>query len=91
MQPSFPSPPRTPTPPGCHPLPPPLPGSVEAQIGYQDANTKWLMPARYYALEVHQGEGVRVRIVAINTNPMMSKYAKATNKYHTAEFIASVG
>ncbi|MEW5300795.1 MAG: hypothetical protein WDW36_003700 [Sanguina aurantia] len=64
-------------------------GSVDAQIAYTQNNSKWQMPGRFYANEIHDKHSdLRLRFVYANTNPFVTKYAKANYKYNTSEFRA---
>ncbi len=58
-------------------------GSTQAVLDYSDVSRRWEMPARYYT-RVYEEEGTTVRIVMIDTTPLMSKYRGENQKYPEA-------
>lgn len=58
-------------------------GNTQAVMDYSDVSRRWEMPARYYT-RVYEEEGTTVRIVMVDTTPLMSKYRKENQKYPEA-------
>ena len=58
-------------------------GSTQAVMDYSDVSRRWEMPARYYT-RVYEEEGTSVRIVMVDTTPLMSKYREENQKYPEA-------
>ena len=58
-------------------------GSTQAVLDYSDVSRRWEMPARYYT-RVYEEEGTTVRIVMVDTTPLMSKYREENQKYPEA-------
>ena len=58
-------------------------GSTQAVLDYSDVSRRWGMPARYYT-RVYEEEGTSVRIVMVDTTPLMSKYREENQKYPEA-------
>ena len=58
-------------------------GSTQAVLDYSDVSRRWEMPARYYT-RVYEEEGTSVRLVMVDTTPLMSKYRKENQKYPEA-------
>ena len=58
-------------------------GSTQAVLDYSDISRRWEMPARYYT-RVYEEEGTTVRIVMVDTTPLMSKYREENQKYPEA-------
>ena len=58
-------------------------GSTQAVLDYSDVSRRWEMPARYYT-RVYEEEGTSVRIVMVDTTPLMSKYREENQKYPEA-------
>ena len=58
-------------------------GSTQAVLDYSDLSRRWEMPARYYT-RVYEEEGTTVRIVMVDTTPLMSKYREENQKYPEA-------
>ena len=58
-------------------------GSTQAVMDYSDVSRRWEMPARYYT-RVYEEEGTTVRIVIVDTTPLMSKYREENQKYPEA-------
>lgn len=54
----------------------PTPGGVDAQIAYGAANANWVLPSRYYSVDLLSTKGVSVRVIALNTVPCVGKYLK---------------
>ena len=58
-------------------------GSTQAVLDYSDVSRRWGMPARYYT-RVYEDGGTTVRIVMVDTTPLMSKYREENQKYPEA-------
>ena len=58
-------------------------GSTQAVMDYSDVSRRWEMPARYYT-RVYEEEGTSVRIVMVDTTPLMGKYREENQKYPEA-------
>ena len=58
-------------------------GSTRAVLDYSAVSRRWGMPARYYT-RVYEEEGTTVRIVMVDTTPLMSKYREENQKYPEA-------
>ena len=58
-------------------------GNTQAVIDYSCVSRRWEMPARYYTL-AFEDEGTTVRIVWIDTTPLIDKYRQEFTKYPDA-------
>ena len=58
-------------------------GNTQAVIDYSRVSRRWEMPARYYT-ESFSEEGTTVRIVWIDTTPLIDKYRQEYDKYPDA-------
>ncbi len=58
-------------------------GNTQAVIDYSRVSRRWEMPARYYTKAFNE-EGVTVRIVFIDTTPLIDKYRRDTEDYPDA-------
>lgn len=58
-------------------------GNTQAVLDYQNISARWNMPARYYT-KVLENDGVNVRIVMLDTPPLIDKYRKDTEDYNDA-------
>ena len=57
--------------------------NTDAVVEYSSISARWKMPAKYYTF-VKEEDGVTVRIVMIDTTPMIDKYREETEKYADA-------
>lgn len=55
----------------------------QAVIDYSNVSARWMMPARYYS-KVIENDGVTVRVVLIDTAPLIDKYRNDTEDYPDA-------
>lgn len=55
-------------------------GNTQAVVDYSNISRRWMMESRYYT-KVFNHKGTTVRIVFLDTTPMMGKYQKATDTY----------
>ena len=58
-------------------------GNTQAVIDYSRISRRWEMPARYYT-RAFEEEGTTVRIVWIDTTPLIDKYRQENDKYPDA-------
>ena len=58
-------------------------GNTQAVIDYSCVSRRWEMPARYYT-KAFSEEGTTVRIVWIDTTPLIDKYRQEFTKYPDA-------
>lgn len=52
-------------------------GNTQAVIDYSNVSARWRMPDRYYT-RVEENDGVTVRLVMVDTAPLLDKYRKDT-------------
>ena len=57
--------------------------NTDAVVEYSNVSARWTMPAKYYTL-VKEEDDVTVRIVMLDTTPMIDKYREETEKYADA-------
>ena len=58
-------------------------GNTQAVVDYAKVSRRWEMPAKYYT-KVLEDDDVTVRLVFVDTTPMIEKYRKDTGKYPDA-------
>ena len=58
-------------------------GNTQAVLDYSGVSARWNMPAKYYT-KVLEDDGVTVRLVFIDTTPLIDKYRKDTEMYPDA-------
>ena len=58
-------------------------GNTQAVLDYADVSARWEMPARYYT-KVLGNDGITVRLVMVDTAPLLDKYREDTEKYPDA-------
>lgn len=58
-------------------------GTTQAVLDYTNISARWDMPARYYT-QVLEDDDVTVRLVLVDTTPMMDKYREDVEKYPDA-------
>lgn len=58
-------------------------GNTQAVVDYSAVSRRWDMPARYYT-KVFDEEGVTLRVVWIDTTPLIDKYRRDSVKYADA-------
>ena len=58
-------------------------GATQAVVDYSRVSRRWEMPGRYYTKSFNE-EGTTVRIVWIDTTPLIDKYRQETDKYPDA-------
>lgn len=58
-------------------------GNTQAVLDYAKVSARWMMPARYYT-KVLTGKQVSVRLVFLDTTPMIDKYREDSDTYPDA-------
>lgn len=58
-------------------------GNTQAVLDYAGVSARWMMPDRYYT-KVIEDDGVSVRLVFLDTTPMMDKYINNSETYPDA-------
>lgn len=58
-------------------------GNTQAVIDYSKVSRRWEMPDRYYT-KAFEDDGITIRVVWIDTTPMIDKYREDSEKYPDA-------
>lgn len=58
-------------------------GNPQAVIDYTNISGRWNMPARYYTF-VLENDGITIRMIMVDTAPLIDKYRKDSQKYPDA-------
>ena len=58
-------------------------GNTQAVLDYSNISRRWTMPARYYT-QTFEEKGATIRIVWIDTTPLIEKYRQESDKYPDA-------
>ena len=58
-------------------------GNTQATVDYSGVSARWDMPAKYYTFTAEE-DSVEVRIVMLDTTPLIDKYREDTEKYPDA-------
>ncbi len=58
-------------------------GNTQSVIDYSDVSRRWQMPARYYT-NVAEGAQTSIRMIYVDTPPLIDKYRKDSEKYPDA-------
>lgn len=58
-------------------------GNTQAVLDYTNVSARWEKPARYYT-KVLENDGITVRLVMVDTAPLLDKYREDTEKYPDA-------
>ena len=58
-------------------------GNTQAVLDYAGVSRRWMMPARYYTKTFNE-EGTTVRVVWLDTTPLIDKYRQESDKYPDA-------
>ena len=58
-------------------------GNTQAVLDYSNISRRWTMPARYYT-KVFEDQGMTVRVVWVDTAPMIDKYRNEKETYPDA-------
>ena len=59
-------------------------GNTQACIDYSEVSRRWEMPDRYYTKAFAGGDGMTIRIVWVDTSPLINKYRENTELYPDA-------
>ncbi len=58
-------------------------GNTQAVLDYGQVSRRWMMPAKYYT-RVYEKKGTTVRLIFLDTTPLIDKYRKDTETYPDA-------
>lgn len=58
-------------------------GNTQAVIDYSGVSRRWMMPSRYYT-RIFDNDGTRVKVIFIDTTPIIDKYHSDTAEYPDA-------
>lgn len=58
-------------------------GNTQAVLDYGMVSRRWVMPSKYYT-KVYDHKGTSIRIVFLDTTPLIDKYREANEKYPDA-------
>ena len=58
-------------------------GNTQAVLDYGKVSRRWVMPARYYT-KVFERKGTTIRIVFLDTTPLIDRYRENSTKYPDA-------
>lgn len=58
-------------------------GNTQAVLDYSGVSARWVMPDRYYTT-VLEKDGITVRLVMLDTTPLIGKYRNKSDKYPDA-------
>lgn len=58
-------------------------GNTQAVLDYGKVSRRWMMPARYYT-KVFESKGTTLRIVFLDTTPLIDRYRENSEKYPDA-------
>ena len=58
-------------------------GNTQAVVDYSKVSARWDMPDKYYT-QVMEEDGATIRLVMIDTSPLLDKYREDTEKYPDA-------
>lgn len=58
-------------------------GNTQAVMDYSNVSRRWTMPARYYTKSFNE-DGISLRVVWVDTAPMIDKYRNESDKYPDA-------
>lgn len=58
-------------------------GNTQSVIDYSGSSRRWEMPSRYYT-RIFDNDGTRVKVVFIDTTPIINKYRADTTEYSDA-------
>ncbi|MDO4165194.1 MAG: metallophosphoesterase [Bacteroides sp.] len=58
-------------------------GNTQAVIDYSQVSRRWEMPARYYT-KTFEHKGATIRLLWVDTSPLIDKYREETDKYPDA-------
>lgn len=58
-------------------------GNTQAVVDYSGTSRRWEMPSRYYS-RIFENDGTRVRVIFIDTTPIINKYRGKADEYPDA-------
>lgn len=58
-------------------------GDTNAVLDYSNISRRWVMPDRYYT-KVYKEDGASIRLIIIDTSPLISRYRKSKANYKDA-------
>lgn len=58
-------------------------GNTQAVVDYSNVSRRWSMPAKYYT-KLFEDDGTTLRVVFLDTTPLIDKYRKKTDTYPDA-------
>ena len=58
-------------------------GNTQAVLDYGKVSRRWVMPSKYYT-KVYDHKGTSIRLVFLDTTPLIDKYREANEKYPDA-------
>ena len=58
-------------------------GNTQAVLDYGKVSRRWMMPAKYYT-KAYEKKGTTIRLVFLDTTPLIDKYRKGTETYPNA-------
>lgn len=58
-------------------------GNTQAVIDYSKLSRRWEMPAKYYT-KTYKGKGTKIKVIFIDTTPIIDKYHNNPDKYPDA-------
>ncbi len=58
-------------------------GNTQAVVDYSGTSRRWEMPSRYYS-RIFENDGTRVRVIFIDTTPIIDKYRGKADEYPDA-------
>lgn len=58
-------------------------GNTQAVIDYSDVSRRWMMPSKYYT-KVFDKKNTSIRIIWLDTTPLINRYRENTEKYPDA-------
>lgn len=59
-------------------------GNTQAVLDYSKVSRRWMMPARYYTKVLGNAKKGTVRLVILDTSPLIDRYREETDKYPDA-------
>lgn len=59
-------------------------GNTQAVLDYSKVSRRWVMPSRYYTMVKEVDENTSIRLIFVDTAPMVDKYRKDTTDYPDA-------
>lgn len=60
--------------------------NTQACIDYSHISARWRFPARYYTKVITAKDGLTLRLVMVDTSPLIDKYRQDTDEYPDAQY-----